>query len=146
MTRKHVDSRTALNPRRRIVDEKVKSNMLVPSHDIANLSINEQQADQYDSDLNQMHMYQFAGETNIHDVPTEYNIILPYSTPTLQFPAPSQVVEEEEAPQPNMLHSLIADELFASGIYFEDQLNPFMQELIADENGERLPAPPHAGK
>lgn len=131
MTRKHVDKKAAvLAIRRRSADIETKSDMYTEEQ--LNLA-SSQEPSSFRHEYPQM--YRFGPGASAHTFFEGSDNFQPYSLPTLQFPAPMEV-SEEELPQPHLLYSYISAELNASGVRFEGYVHPFMNDSIADENGQ----------
>lgn len=128
MTKKHVNRKAALSIRARSIDTKTGFDMYVPDHGTSGSSTD---APPFTYDC--AHMHHFGSGMNAQYFPTGYNILLPSTTPTLQFYAPEEAPEDEQ-PQPHLLYSYILAELNAEGVQFDENVNPFTNDLNIDEH------------
>lgn len=140
MTKKHVNRKAAFSIRARSIDTKAEFDMLVPDHGTPGSSTD---VPSFTYDCARMH--QFGTGMNAQYFPSDYNILLPSTTPTLQFSAPEEVLEDEQ-PQPHLFYSYILAELNAEGVQFDENVNPFMNDLNFDEHGQSQMISPNAGK
>lgn len=90
-------------------------------------------------------MHHFGHDTDLPFLSSGWNIILPSTTPTLQFSAPEEILEDEQ-PQPHLFYSYISAELNAEGVQFGDYIDPFMHDVVVDENGQPQMIGPDGGK
>lgn len=140
MTKKHVNKKAAVPIRARSVDNKAESEMYIHDHVTPGAS-----TDVPPLTYDPAHMHQFGPEMNAQYFPTTYNIILPSTTPTLQFPAPEETPEDEQA-QAHLFYSYILAELNAEGVQFDENVNPFLNDLTVDEGVQPSMFAPHVGK
>lgn len=141
MTKKHVDKEAALPIRNRSNDSGIDSEMYVLLEQVTPDSSTNVPILMHDY----AHMHQFGHETNPPFFSSRWNILLPSTTPTLQFPAPEDT-PEDELPQPHLFYSHISAELNAEGVRFEGYVDPFMHDVFLDENGQPQMIAAGAGK
>lgn len=140
MTRKNVNTKPVLAIRRRPANDKTSPNMYIHEQ-FAPDSAGETAS--FNNSYPQM--YHFGDGANAHIVFAGGNTLLPYTEPTMQFPAPAET-PGEESPQQHLFYSFIAAELNAYGVSFGGYLHPFMNDLVADEYNQPLMASPDAGE
>lgn len=140
MTKKHVNTKAVVAIRRRPADKNSQSDMYIEEQYAADSS---GEASSFNTGYPQM--YHFGDGANAHIVFAGSNTLLPYTIPTLQFPAPLDT-PEEELPQQHLFYSFIAAELNASGVNFGGYRHPFMNDSVADEYNQPLMTSPDAGE
>jgi hypothetical protein len=137
MTKKNVNTVADLPIRARGVDPEPESAMYVHDPD-------------FTTDIptfvpDHAHMHHFGPGINTQFFPSGYNILLPCTTPTLQFPAPDDS-PEDELPLSPLFYSYVSAELNAEGVRFDEYVDPFAHDVIVDENGQPQRIAPGAGK
>lgn len=142
MTRKYVDTKAALPVRPTVVHPESDRALSTPERAVP--------ATPTDTELTEGDMDQCGATPMFHFGQGADNCVfltdyLPYSTPTLQFPAPEEA-PEDEMPQQNLFFSYVCEELNAGGICFDDIVHPFMADNIADDLGEPQLLSPGAGE
>lgn len=140
MTKKSSNKDAVLPVRVRLTDSTAESDMYLLSQVTSDASTNlPALMDDY------VPMHHFGHETYPPFLSSGWNLILPSTTPTLHFLAPEETLEDEQ-PQSHLFYSYISAELNAEGVQFGDYVDPFMHDVVADENGQPQMIAPDAGK